>query len=126
MSTKKKDLPAAKEAAVAAPKESAQPASQDARRRPLTTLRAGDCSASVWARDFVVRGKPTRFYSTTFERSYRTPGGEWKYTKSFDLADLGSLVTLCHQVTEYVRSLHATQDTYPEQDAHPQPEPRLG
>src|SRR5439155_1214018 len=42
------------------PEEAASPAAPAAeKRRPLTTLRQGDVSASVWSRDYQVRGATT-------------------------------------------------------------------
>lgn len=92
---KLEDKPAAPDAA----------ASHDAKRRPLTTLRQGDVSASVWARDHQVRGERTRFYSVTFERSYKDATGKYCYTRSFDPDDLGALMALCQQAGEYVNGL---------------------
>ena len=64
------------------------PAPQDAKRKPATTLRMGDVSASVWTRDREVQGQTTRYYSVTFERSYKDGTGKFCYTKSFDPDDL--------------------------------------
>src|SRR4051794_40309208 len=91
-STKKKD---------ASRTEAAAP-SQGEKRRPLTTLRQGDVSASVWARDHQARGAVTRFYSVTFERSYKDSTGKYCYTRSFNPDDLGALMTLCQQAIEYI------------------------
>ena len=80
-------------------------ASYDAKRRPVATVRADDCSASIWAREFVVQGKPTMFYSVTLERSYKDRDGAWKYTKSFDADSLGKVVSLCQQAQETITGL---------------------
>ncbi len=89
-----------------APATAEQPASQDAKKRlPVKTFRIEDCSATIWDRVFMVRGEQRRFYSITFERSYKDRDGVWKYTKSFDLDSLGKLVTLCQQVQEFIRDL---------------------
>lgn len=94
--TLKKDVVATK---------AAETAPQDAKRRPLKTYRQGDVSASVWARDHVVRGEPRRFYSVTFERSYRDGDGKYRYTRSFSPDDLGALVSTCQQTGDYLLSL---------------------
>jgi hypothetical protein len=79
--------------------------SQDVKRKPAATIRVDDCSVSIWAREFVVRGEPKVFYSVTFERSYKDRDGGWKYTKSFDADSLGKIVTLCQQAEEKIRGL---------------------
>jgi hypothetical protein len=81
-------------------KEASAP--QDAKRRPLTTLRQGDVSGSIWARDHEARGQMTKFYSVTFERSYKDSTGKYCYTRSFNPDDLGALMSLCQQAGEYI------------------------
>jgi hypothetical protein len=76
------------------------------KRTPVKSLRDGDCSVSIWHRVFVVKGKPTDFYSLTFERSYRKDG-DWKYTKSFSPDDLPRLIALCQQAETAVAELRA-------------------
>jgi len=78
---------------------------QDAKRKPVASLRADDVSASVWAREFVIQGQPRTFYSVTLERSYKDRDGAWKYTKSFDADSLGKIVSLCQQASETIRGL---------------------
>lgn len=95
---------AASKAAKAVAASPQQPVSQDAKHRPLTTLRNADCSASVWARDRNIRGLTRRFYSVTFERSYRDAMGQYRYTRSFSPDDLGALISLCQQASEYIRA----------------------
>lgn len=74
------------------------------KRQPIKTLRVDDCSASIWARDTVIRGESLRFFSVSFERSYKAKDG-WKYTKSFDAESLGKIVTLCQQASEAIETL---------------------
>ena len=95
-SSKSKKAPAAKDAA---------PASQDERRKPVATIRVDDCSASIWAREFVVQGQPKTFWSVTLERSYKDRDGAWKYTRSFDSDSLGKIVSLCQQASETINGL---------------------
>ena len=95
-SKSKKAPPAAKEAA---------PAPQDAKRKPVRTIRVDDCSVSIWAREAVVKGEPKTFYSVTLERSYKDRDGGWKYTRSFDADSLGTVVALCQQASEAISAL---------------------
>jgi hypothetical protein len=85
------------------------PAAKDAasgmKKAPIKTLRVEDCSASIWARDFMVQGQMRTFISVTFERSYKDRDGAWKYTKSFDMDSLGKLVSLCQQASEVIPTL---------------------
>ena len=78
---------------------------QDAKRQPVATVRADDCSASIWAREAVVQGKPRIFYSVTLERSYKDRDGAWKYTRSFDADSLGKITDLCRQASETIKEL---------------------
>ena len=84
---------------------SATQSSPDAKKKPATTIRVDDCSASIWARERVVQGKPHILYSVTFERSYKDRDGGWKYTRSFDADSVGKVVSLCEQVTETIDNL---------------------
>jgi hypothetical protein len=88
-----------------------QPAPPLPKRGPVEIIREGDCSASIWARDYVVQGQPKRFYSVTLERSYKDRDGAWKYTKSLDPESLGKVVSLCQQASERIRDLQ--QDAAP-------------
>lgn len=72
------------------------------KRRPLHSLRQGDVSASIWSRDHQVKGEVTRFYSVTFERSYKDSTGKYCYTRSFNPDDLGALMSLCQMAGEYI------------------------
>jgi hypothetical protein len=80
-------------------------ASKDAKRGPYKTLRVEDCSTSIWTRDVQVQGEPRRFYSVTFERSFKGRDGAWNYTKSFDPDSLGRIVALCQQASEIIAGL---------------------
>ncbi len=95
-SKSKKAPPAAKEAATV---------SQDVKRKPVRTIRVNDCSASIWAREAVVKGEPKTFYSVTLERSYKDRDGGWKYTRSFDADSLGTVVALCQQASEAIAGM---------------------
>ena len=84
----------------AAPKEAAA-APQEAKRGPVKQFREGDVSASVFARE----RNGTTFHSVSFTRSYKDRDGQWKYTKNFDVDDLGKLVTVAQRSAEYVHGL---------------------
>jgi hypothetical protein len=62
-------------------------------------------ACSLFARDRQVQGQPRTFYSASFSRSYKDASGTWKYTKNFDIEDLGKIVALCHQASEYIDGL---------------------
>lgn len=93
---KRKDVPARK---------AEDSASTDEKRGPLQTLVEGDCSASIWAREHVIRGKPRTFLSVTLERSYKDRNGAWRYTRSFDPDSLGRVVSLCQRASEIMQRL---------------------
>jgi hypothetical protein len=80
----------------------AEPTSPEAKRKPATTIRVDDCSASIWSREYVIQGTPKKFYSMTLERSYKDRDGQWKYTRSFDADSLGKIVSLCQQAQEAI------------------------
>ena len=75
------------------------------KRKPAKTLRQDDCSASIWAREYPVQGKPTIFYSVNFERSYKDRDGSWRYSRSFSQDDLGKIVALCQQAEAAITEL---------------------
>ena len=89
-----------------------------AKKLPLKTLRVDDCSASIWARDYIVRGKMRTFLSCTFERSYKDRNGAWKYTHSFDSDSLGKLVTLCQQASEVIHTIQQQAESSGENKQH--------
>lgn len=80
-------------------------AAETAKRLPAKVIRQGDCSASLWARQYAVQGKPTVFYSVTFERAYKDRNGSRNYTKSFASEDLGKIVMLCHEAETAIAEL---------------------
>ncbi|HEX3147899.1 MAG TPA: hypothetical protein VHR66_07430 [Gemmataceae bacterium] len=67
-------------------------------------------SASIWARDVMVQGERRRWFSVSFERSYKDRDGAWKYSKSFDHASLGKVVALCQQASEIIADLERETD----------------
>ncbi len=101
MDTSAKKKSSTKEAAAPA----AETAPQDAKRRPLKTFTLGDVHASVWARDHAINGRLTRFYSASFERSYRDSAGKTGYSRSFNPDDLGTLMALCQEAGQYIDGL---------------------
>jgi hypothetical protein len=90
------------------------PASEEVheKRGPVKILRIDDVSASIFKRDLPSRGESRTFFSVAFSRSYKDASGEWNYSKSFDLEDLGKIVALCQQADEYIRGeLNSVQAT---------------
>lgn len=79
--------------------------SQEAKQRPIKTFSQGDVSVSIWFRDHLIKGQPTRFYSLTFERTYRDNTGKFRYSRSFNPDDLGAIMSLCQQASDYLTSL---------------------
>lgn len=73
------------------------------KRSPVKTFVIDNVSASIFVREHEVRGVPTKFYSVSFTRSYKDSTGRYNYAKSFDLDDLGRLVTVAQQAAEYIR-----------------------
>lgn len=92
------DTKSAENAAAAAP-------ASETKRRPIETFREGDVSASVWGRDVQYKGSLRTFYSVSFERSYRDRDGSYRYTKTFGLSDLGLLMHLAKQASDFIRGL---------------------
>ena len=84
--------------------------SQDAKRRPIETVRIGDVSGSVWAREATVQGQPKTLYSASWERSYRTRDGGYGYTKSFDPESFGALIAVIEKTDEYIKRLLKAQE----------------
>lgn len=73
--------------------------------KAMKVFRIDDVSASVFARERQFRDETRTFYSVTFSRSYKDSSGQWKYTKWFDLEDLGKVVTVAQQASDYVHGL---------------------
>ena len=94
---KKKDVPSAK--------AETKPLAALAANGPVKVLRIDDVSASIFAREREYNGRPTAFYSVSFSRSYKDPRGERKFTKSFDVDDLGKIVELSQRASETIRDL---------------------
>jgi hypothetical protein len=72
-------------------------------KAPVKVFVIEDVSASVFARQFQVRGDDRTFYSVSFSRSYRDSLGKRKYIKSFNLEDLGKVIAVAQQADEFIR-----------------------
>lgn len=72
---------------------------------PVKVLRIEDVSASIFARTRMVRGEPVTFHSVSFSRSYKDTAGERKYTKNFDTEDLGAIVELARESSDFIQGL---------------------
>jgi len=70
---------------------------------PVKVIVIEDVSASVFQRKYLMRGEERTFYSVSFSRSYRDSRGEWKYIKSFNLEDLGKVISVAQQGDEFIR-----------------------
>ncbi len=75
-------------------------AAESAKRGPLKYFREGDVSVSIWPHEHQGRV----YYSCTFQRSYESKG-ERRYTHSFSRDDLGQVVSVCKQASDYLKSL---------------------
>lgn len=95
----------------------AAPAAQDAKRRPIQSFREGDgVSASVWARQVQYQGKPVTFFSVSCERAFRDRDGTYRYSKSFDVTDLGALLTVIQRAAEHIHGLQRQPEREPMPD----------
>ena len=72
---------------------------------PVRVIRIQDISASIWPRSVTVKGVPKTLHSATFERSYQTKDGDYKYTRSFDPQSLPRLVEVIQQADATMREL---------------------
>jgi len=88
---KKKELPSTTE----------ETASKEEKRGPIQSFREGDVSVSIWSRDF----KGRTFYSCSFERSYKDASNQWRYTRYFGLDDLGKVISLAKQASDFLHGL---------------------
>lgn len=81
------------------------PAEKSAKRPPIKVFLIEDVSASVFAREVAIRGELRTFYSVSFSRSYRDANGTRRYVKTFNLEDLGKVVTVAQQASDYIHGL---------------------
>jgi hypothetical protein len=82
--------------------------SAEPNRGPVRTVRVNDVSASIWSREVTVKGVLKTFHSVSFERSYKTNDGEYKYSRSFDPETLPRLIEAIHQVEAAMKELQPT------------------
>lgn len=71
---------------------------------PFKVFRIDDVSVSVFSRDRVVKGETVTFYSASFSRSYKDASGAWKYTNYFDSEDLGKVMALAKDASEFIQA----------------------
>lgn len=76
---------------------------QTVAKGPVKVFVLDDVSASVFARKFAGRGQERTYYSVSFSRSYRDSSGSRRYVKTFNLEDLGKVVTVAQQADEFIR-----------------------
>jgi hypothetical protein len=77
---------------------------------PVKTFVVDDVSASVFAREFQATNGIRTFYSVSFSRSYRDSAGTRRFVKTFNLEDLGKVVTVAQQADEYIRKLQQSNE----------------
>lgn len=83
-------------------------ASAEPKTGPVRIIRVHDVSASIWPRSVTVQGVPQTLYSATFERSYQTKDGAYKYTRSFDPQTLPRLVEVIQQTAAALNDLRSS------------------
>ena len=93
-----------KDVAASDQKSKATP-SHDAKRPPVKHFRVEDVTASVFDRQHNGR----TYFSVSFTRSYKDAGGRWKYTKYFNLEDLGKIVTVAQQAAEWIHETDSAE-----------------
>ena len=76
---------------------------------PIKVFVVEDVSASVFSREYTVKGEMRTFYSVSFSRSYRDSSGNRRYVKTFNLEDLGKVVHVCQEADDYIRGLLKTE-----------------
>lgn len=74
----------------------------DVSKQPIKVLRIEEVSASIFERIKEIQGKPVAFHNVSFSRSYRDEKNNRQYTKSFSTDDLGKLVNLAVQASEFI------------------------
>jgi hypothetical protein len=83
-----------------------QQASLDTKRRPLKTFSIGDVRVAVWARDVKTKtGEDLRFYSIQPQRVYHDRKGTPCYAGSFNLDELGALMSCLKDAGDFVNNL---------------------
>lgn len=87
------ETPAAKDAATA---------STDTKRRPVKVFVVEDVAASIFAREYNGRV----YHGVSFTRWYKDSKGERRYTKSFDVEDLGKVIAVAQQASEWLHGLN--------------------
>lgn len=87
--------------------DSGQPeqAADAAAKKPLKVFVVDNVSASVFAREYEVQGDMRTFYNVAFSRSYRDDDNRRRYVSSFNLEDLGKVVSVAQQADAFIRSL---------------------
>ena len=76
-------------------------------KTPEKSFRLGNISASV----FRNQGESGRdFRSVVFQRSYRTEGGDLRFTHSFNVGDLPALERVLKLAQEHVEQIEAVID----------------
>ena len=72
--------------------------------KPVTRISLFPVSAAIWQNENGGR----RYYSVTFQRSYRDEGGSWQNCESFGLADLLLLAKVADQTHSEIYKLRGS------------------
>lgn len=79
------------------------------KRSPVKSFREGEVAASIFRREVEIDGEERLFHSVSFTRSYKDGEGRYQYAKSFDPDDLGKVVSVAKQATEYLQGLEESE-----------------
>lgn len=80
-------------------------ASQDVKTRPIKSFWEDDVCVSIWARDRVSRGEKLTFYTMTFQRRWLDDKEKARYSDSFELHHMASMMRLAKLAQSYVEPI---------------------
>lgn len=70
--------------------------------KPVTQIRAGNVSASVWKHTQTINKKEIDFYSVTLQKVYKDDKGEFKNINTFNREDLIKVEIVTRKAAEYI------------------------
>lgn len=71
-------------------------------KKPVATFRAGQVTASVWAKEETINKKQVTFYNTTIVKNYMDDKEEWNQTSSFNREDLVKVALVTQKAIEFI------------------------
>ena len=87
---------------VTTPATKAEDSSKEEKKGPIKSFRSeGGVSVSIWAREY----KGRVYHSCSFERSFKSAQGEWRYSHYFGIDELGQVCALAQQASDYLHGL---------------------